>query len=269
MDLMGFDKDRTWWYRSWFPTINEPVTTDTVLHTFVSVSQTPASCALTPLPTTTCIPLPPLLQPHWNWQSGQNVDIWSYSNAASVELFVNGASLGRKNMTRFAHVEWDKVPFVAGSFTSVAYDASGAAVASKSVNTTGAPVALRATIRDGYGAQLLTTCFDFGLVMVEVVDANGLVVPYANNSVTISTSGLATAWVEGTGNGDPAGGENNKSPTHAAFHGLLLGVIGSGDVPGTITVTASSPGLTPSSVEMPVVDGTGTSNKWCSGLPQW
>lgn len=165
--------------------------------------------------------------------------------------------------------EWDQVPFVAGSYYTVAYDASGATLATKVVNTTGAQVALRASIRDGYGAQLYTGCQDFGLVMVEVVDANGLVVPYASDSVTISVSGLATSWVEGTGNGDPAGHENNKSPTHAAFHGLMLGVIGAGDSPGTITVTASAPGLTPSSVSMPVADGSGLSTKWCKNLPKW
>jgi beta-galactosidase len=240
MDLMGFDKDRTWWYRSWFPTVNEPVTTSTVLHAF----------------------------PHWNWNAGDKVDIWSYSNAAAVELFVNGVSQGKKTMPQFSHVEWDQVPFAAGSYYTVAYDSNGVAVATTAVNTTGAPVALRASIRDGYGEQLYTGCFDFGLVMVEVVDAQGLVVPYASNSVTVSVAGTASSWVEGTGNGDPAGHENNKSPTHAAFHGLMLGVIGGGNDVGTITVTASSPGLTPSSVQMPVSDGSNLRTKWCHNLPQ-
>ena len=242
MDLMGFDKDRTWWYRSWFPTINAPVTTETVLHAF----------------------------PHWNWPAGSKVDIWSFSNADSVELFVNGASLGKKAMPQFAHVEWDQVPFAAGSYYTVAYDKSGSVLATTAVNTTGAPASLRASIRDVYGSQLYTGCQDFGLVMVEVLDANGLLVPYSSDSITISVSGLSTAWVEGTGNGDPAGGENNKSPTHAAFHGLMLGVIGAGDVPGTITVTASAPGLPPSSVLMPVTDGSSVNSKWCRNyLPKW
>jgi beta-galactosidase len=241
MDLTGFDKDRTWWYRSWFPTVNEPKTTDTVLHSF----------------------------PHWNWSPGSKVDIWSYSNADSVELFVNGASLGKKQMIQYSHVEWDQVPFVAGSYYTVAYDTNGNTVATNIVNTTGTQVALRATIRDGYGEQLYTGCQDFGLVMVEVIDSNGLVVPDASDSITITVSGLATAWVEGTGNGDPAGDENNKSPTHAAFHGLMLGVIGAGDVSGTITVTASANGLTSSSVQMPVSDGSSLKTKWCQNLPRW
>jgi len=241
MDLCGFDKDRTWWYRAWFPTVNEPKTTDTVLHAF----------------------------PHWNWPAGSKVDIWSFSNADSVELFVNGASLGKKQMVQYSHVEWDQVPFVAGSYYTVAYDANGNTVATKVVNTTGTQVALRATIRDNVGSQLYTGCQDFGLVMVEVIDANGLVVPNASDSVTITVSGLSTSWVEGTHNGDPAGGENNKSPTHAAYHGLMLGVIGAGDTPGTITVTASAPGLTSSSVQMPVVDGSSLQTKWCKNLPRW
>lgn len=172
-------------------------------------------------------------------------------------------------MVQYSHVEWDQVPFVSGSYYTVAYDTNGNSIATKIVNTTGAQVSLRASIRAGVGSQLYTGCQDFGLVMVEVIDANGLVVPDASDSVTITVSGLSTSWVEGTHNGDPAGGENNKSPTHAAYHGLMLGVIGAGDTPGTITVTASAPGLTSSSVQMPVADGSSLSTKWCKNLPRW
>ncbi len=36
--------------------------------------------------------------PHWNWagQEGQPIDVWAYSNAARVELFLNGAESGRE-----------------------------------------------------------------------------------------------------------------------------------------------------------------------------
>jgi len=33
------------------------------------------------------------LFPHWNWQPGDNVDVWVFVNSVDiVELFVNGAS---------------------------------------------------------------------------------------------------------------------------------------------------------------------------------
>ena len=245
MDLCGFDKDRTWWYRAWFPTINKPVSTATVLHGF----------------------------PHWSWSAGDKVDIWAFSNAAAVELFVNGASLGKKTMPQFAHVEWDAVPFVAGSYYTVAYDASGAVLATNVVNTTGAPVAVRATIRDGFGDMLYAGCNDHGLVMAEVVDANGLLVPDASDLLTFTiTSGTASSSVVGTCNGDPAGHTNNQVAFHPAFHGLALGVVAAGTDVGTITVTVSAPGLTPATVQMPVAarDPAAPSiDKWCPVRPQW
>ena len=245
MDLMGFDKDRTHWYRAWFPTVNSfpgSLPAPVELHAF----------------------------PHWNWPPGTPVDIWSFSAADSVELIVNGASLGKQKMPKYSHVQWLKVPFVAGSYTTIAYDASGAVVASKVVNTTGAPAALRASIRDGFGASMLAGCNDFGLVMVEVLDANGLLVPDTSDVVTLSISGTATSWIEGSGNGDPAGDYNNKLPMHQAYHGLMLGVIGAGNDVGTITVTATAPGLAPSSVQLKVVDGSTANSKWCNAaIPKW
>ena len=93
------------------------------------------------------------------------------------------------------------------------------------------------------------------------------------NEITFAVSGTDTAWVEGTGNGDPSCLVNNKSPVRPAYHGLALGVIGSGNATGTITVTATSPGLTSSTVEISVQAQDPTaddfSTKWCHQEPRW
>ena len=162
-----------------------------------------------------------------------------------------------------------QVPFVAGSYSAVAYDTTGAVVATHIRNTTGAAVALVASIRDMVGTTLYSGCNDYGLVEVKVVDINGQVVPDASNVVTLSISGTPSAYIEGSGNGDPAGDYNNKLPAHPAYHGLMLGVIAAGDDVGTITITATATGLTSSSVKMPVVDGTGLATKWCPNYPKW
>ena len=82
-------------YASWFPTFNEDpdyrlTKEDYHLHAF----------------------------PHWNWASGDKVDIWSFSNAASVELLVNGKSMGKQPMKKFSHIVWKAVPFEAGQYRS-------------------------------------------------------------------------------------------------------------------------------------------------------
>jgi len=35
---------------------------------------------------------------HWNWSNGTTVEVWAYSNCDTVELFLNGTSLGVKSM---------------------------------------------------------------------------------------------------------------------------------------------------------------------------
>ena len=37
------------------------------------------------------------LLPHWNWEEGEQIEVWAYTNAKSVELFINGKSQGIRN----------------------------------------------------------------------------------------------------------------------------------------------------------------------------
>jgi beta-galactosidase len=182
-------------------------------------------------------------------------------------------------MPKYGHVEWS-VPFAKGSYTVFGYDEAGNTVGNKTVATAGAPAALKATVVNQgtaavpVGMSVYAGCNDFALVQVEVVDANGLVCPDPDNGqsnpITFATSGSPTAWVEGTGNGDPAGLVNNKSPMHPAYHGLALAVIGAGNATGSIAVTATSPGLAAATVDIPVkaVDAT-VSAKWCWQGAKW
>ena len=115
-------------------------------------------------------------------------------------------------------------------------------------------------------------CNDVALVEVNVVDANGLVVPSAANEVTLTVddgkAGGALVFVGG-GNGDPACHVSDKSRTRPAFHGKLLGVYATSPAAtsqsraGTATVTAASPGLTPGTVDVQVVVPTFERAWWC------
>jgi len=110
-----------------------------------------------------------------------------------------------------------------------------------------------------------------------VLDGDGNLCPDPdntdNNVVTFAVDGTPTAWVEGSGNGDPSCLVNNKLGVRPAYHGLALGVIGSGNATGTITVTVSSPGLTAATVDITVKKQDPTaedfSDKWCHQEPQW
>ena len=121
-------------------------------------------------------------------------------------------------------------------------------------------------MKDGFGTALVAGCADVALVQVEVVDASGLVLPDASHNITFDVSGPAS--FAGTGNGDPACLVADKSPSRPAFHGLVLAVVAGGDVAGTVTVTASTPGLPTASLQIQQAAPTpGFAASWCHTNP--
>ena len=176
------------------------------------------------------------------------VRVWAYTNAEQVVLTLpNGTQLAPSNVSAYSHAEW-LVPYSAGNLTAQAYR-SGKLVASDQVRTTGAATALRASIKDGVGVNLSASVREVALVQIEVVDSAGERVVGASDEVTLSVTG--PAQLLGTANGDPASLTPDRSHQRQAYHGLMLGVVGPvAGAGGMIQVTASAPGLKPSTLEI-------------------
>ncbi len=169
-----------------------------------------------------------------SWTAGQSVTVWAYTNADSVELFLNGTSLGSKTMNATtAHLQWS-VPFATGTLEAKATK-GGTVVATDTVKTAGAAAKLvltpdRATITaDGR---------DLSYVEVDIDDAQGVVAPKANNTIAVSVSGPGT--LVGLDAGDSTNHDSYKGTSHAAFSGKLMAIIQSTTTAGTVTVTATS-----------------------------
>jgi beta-galactosidase len=224
-------------------------------------------------------PMVHILPMNWtDYRPSQTVQVWANSNQPTVDLLLNGHSLGTqsftgkttsdgqhylettqctgddKNYTTGAcpgsyespngssgklHLTWN-VPFKPGRLVALAKDSSGKVVARDEVDTAGAPQALRITpdktvlLADGKSLSYLT---------VDVVDAHGVEVPDADNTVHFSVSGAGS--FQGADNGKQDDAEGYKSTTHTAFNGKLLGIVQSSTKPGPITIKASSDGLLP------------------------
>ena len=139
------------------------------------------------------------LFPHWNWsgREGQAINVRCYSNLDSVELFLNGKSLGAKPMPRNAHLLWS-VPYEPGVIEARGFK-NGQVVLTDRRETTGPPakLALRPNARRiaAYGADVCS-------VAVEVQDAQGRVVPTASDRVRFQLTGPGR--IIGVGNGDPS-----------------------------------------------------------------
>jgi beta-galactosidase len=169
MDMCGFPKNLYYYYQSWW-------TDKDVLH----------------------------ISPHWNWKGkeGQPIDVWVNTNADNVELFLNGKSLGKKDMSRNRHLQW-WVNYEPGILEAVAYK-KGRKLTSK-VETTGEPYEIVVT---PYRTTIVADGKDVAVINISVVDKENREVPDANNLMKFSYVG--DAKIIGVGNGDPSSHEPDK-----------------------------------------------------------
>jgi beta-galactosidase len=204
LDTCGFAKDTAYYYKTWWG--NEPA-----LH----------------------------LLPHWNWEGkeGQEIAVWAYCNQDSVELFLNGTSLGSQPVKKNGHLEW-RVKYAPGVLEARASKAGK--VLLKEKRETAGPAARIVAMADRM--QIAADGQDLAVINVAIVDAQGRPVPLADNKVAFTVSGPGS--VIGVGNGDPSCHEPDKASERSAFNGLCMAIVQSrrGQA-GSIAVTVSSPGL--------------------------
>jgi beta-galactosidase len=120
------------------------------------------------------------------------------SNCREVELFLNGASLGRKTMKPNSKLTW-QVKYAPGTLSAKGFDAGGKVIAETKVETTGEAARIeltpdRKTINaDGE---------DVAVFKVAAYDAQGRFVPVAQNQIGFTLDGPGK--IIGVGNGDPS-----------------------------------------------------------------
>lgn len=185
--------------------------------------------------------------PHWNWNEGQIVDVWAYyNNADEVELFLNGESLGRKaKKDDEFHVVW-RVPFSKGVLKAISYK-DGQQVLSKEIRTAGEPASIRLTADR---TSLAANGKDLSFVTAEVLDANGIPVPIADNLIDFTLVGNGT--IVGTDNGDATDSHSLKKPQRKLFSGKAIAVVQSQKKRGRVVLTAQSSGLKSASIEVDI-----------------
>ncbi|WP_316829881.1 beta-galactosidase GalB [Pedobacter aquatilis] len=176
--------------------------------------------------------------PHWNWEQGKSVEVWAYYNQADeVELFLNGKSLGKKSkQDEDLHVKWD-VYFEPGTLKAISRK-NGKDVLIREVNTAGAAAKIE-LIADR--KNIKADGKDLSFITVRILDAEGNVVPDADNLVDFKVEG--DGFIAGVDNGFQASVEPFKANYRKAFHGLCLAILQATEKSGTIQLTATSKGL--------------------------
>ncbi len=185
------------------------------------------------------------LFPHWNWagKEGREIDVWCHSNYDQVELFVNNKPKGLKEMPGNGHVQW-KVRYEPGEIKVKAYR-KGVYAAEKIVATTGAPASLRLR---AWKTKMKPDGQDTVPVTVEVLDAQGRIVPVADNLVKFTITGPVI--ISGVGNGNPSSHEPDKAEQRQAFNGLCMALVRAGFKEGKVVFKAESEGLKGCEVEL-------------------
>ena len=184
------------------------------------------------------------LLPHWNWNAGDTIDVWAYTNCDSVELFLNGTSRGTKAKAGDdLHLAWN-VPFAAGTLKAVGHRA-GKEPLVREVKTAGAPAKI---LLEADRTAIVADGRDLAFITVKVLDEAGTVVPRADNLVTFEVAGEGR--VVGVDNGLQTSHESFKASSRKAFNGLCLAVIQSSETAGRITVRALSAGVQEASIEI-------------------
>lgn len=194
-------------------------------------------------------------------KSNGKVKVDVFTNAAKVELYLNGNKIGEDTATKrttdlgYTYQEFSNgefypsfnVTWEAGTLSAKAYDEDGNLISDtvgrNSVSTNGAAAKL-----DAYSNKKEITADGKSLsyITVDVKDANDLMVAGANNRINFSIEGEGT--IVGVDNGESADTDSYKGNSRKAFSGKALVIVQSTKNEGSFTLTASSEGLTSSSV---------------------
>ena len=183
----------------------------------------------------------------WEGRPGEVRKVRVYTNCGSVELFLNGRSLGVKpngdKSPKGTNVVSFDVPFEPGELRAV-----GSSVRTNvpvrrcvhSVRTAGEAVALKVEVE---GGDFTADGQDLIYVRCRVVDANGTQVRRAKNRVSFSCEGAAKFLA--CDNGDHSTDElfTRDRTAKRAKNGFILAVFRAGDVPGEAIITITPEGL--------------------------
>jgi beta-galactosidase len=199
------------------------------------------------------------------------IPVLAYTNCNSVELFLNGRSMGEKRLefpaqgtsggwnsyalpvvsptTNDLHLVWD-VPYEPGVLRAVGKRRDGA-VCNDEVRTAGAPAALRLVADHD---TVTAARGDVAHVVFEIVDGAGTLVPIASDLVSVSVAGGDLLALDNADLQDQSG---YRTGERRAFNGRGLAIVRA-TKPGLVRVDASVEGLRPASITLHVVPGRAT-----------
>ncbi|WP_281612778.1 sugar-binding domain-containing protein [Flammeovirga sp. SubArs3] len=173
--------------------------------------------------------------PHWNHQGkeGQKIPVVVYTNTSSIELFLNGKSLGEKVMGKERQLVW-QVPYEKGEIKAIARN-KNKKVAEDIVRSSGEANSFQLIPSK---TEVYANQTDVIRCEVNIIDKDGVFVPDADHLVEFTLDGPAK--ILGVENGDILDLSSNKAKFRKVFNGKCVLFFQSSDEAGLIKLTVKS-----------------------------
>lgn len=181
------------------------------------------------------------LFPYWDFNEGQLIDLFIFSNCAKSELFVNGESMG---VYEHNHIDGDRlsgrwqVPYHKGEIKAVGYDKDGNVMCEHVRHSFGD--AKKISLKPSK-TKLLANGLDMIFVEISMLDENGYPVENDRSRVEVKVSGAGR--LVGLDNGDSTDYDEYKGTSRKLFNGKLLAMIAAKDYAGDIVMEVKSKDL--------------------------
>ncbi len=177
------------------------------------------------------------LLPHWNWEDrpGEKITVVAYTNCEECELFLNGVSLGKKEIEMYSHAQWE-VEYCPGRLEAVAY-CGGCEAARDIRETTGRPVKLVLHLDNDVPNA---NGQDIAMISCWCEDEQGREVPDACPLVRFDCNPIGTLVGTGSDISDPI---PVNCPERRMRAGRISVAVRAGGKPGILRIQAQSENL--------------------------
>ena len=177
------------------------------------------------------------LLPHWNWHGieGESIRVFAYTNTERLELFLNGRSLGVRDIEKYGHGEWF-VQYEPGKLEVRAYE--GERVVASDVRVTSKEA--RKLVLKLDTEDITANGKDIAVFTCYAVDEDGNEVYDACPTITFTTNSLGSIYSTGS---DISDHTSIFLPTRKMRAGRVTVAVKLGTTHGKLKLYAESYGL--------------------------
>ena len=173
----------------------------------------------------------------WTWHGyeGQIASVDVYANADETEIFLNGESLGRRELNG-GYIATYEVPYSPGKLEAVSY-LDGRKAGSTALQTAGEMARL---VVKPDRTSLPADGESLAFIKIYLADKDGVINRQESREVTIETKGNIT--LQGFGSADPGCEGSYQNKTWHSYDGAVMAVVRAAGTPGEAEVVVTAEG---------------------------